>query len=58
MPIIKSAKKQLRQNEKKKSRNDNFRSLYRESRRSFEEAIKNKDVKTAKEIFTNKKDKD
>jgi len=58
MPIIKSAKKQLRQNKKKKSRNDHFRGLYREARRSFEEAIKLSDVKLAKEIFTNTKDKD
>ena len=57
MPIIKSAKKQLRQNKKKKSRNDNFRNLYREARISFEKAIKEKDVKAAKEIFINKKDK-
>jgi len=58
MPIIKSAKKQLRQNKKKKSRNDNFRNLYREARISFEKAIKEKDVKAAKEIFINKKDKE
>jgi len=58
MPIIKSAKKQLRQNKTKKSRNDHFRSLYREARRSFEEAIKIKDLKAAKSIFSNQKDKD
>lgn len=58
MPIIKSAKKQLRQNQKKKARNDHFRALYRESRVSFEAAIKAKDAKTAKEILVNKKDKD
>jgi small subunit ribosomal protein S20 len=58
MPIIKSAKKQLRQNKKNKARNDHFRALYRESRRSFEEAIKNKDANAAKEIFINEKSKD
>ncbi|MFK7780163.1 MAG: 30S ribosomal protein S20 [Candidatus Gracilibacteria bacterium] len=58
MPIIKSAKKQLRQNHKKKARNDNFRALYRESRVAFETAIKNKDAKAAKELLVNKKDKD
>jgi small subunit ribosomal protein S20 len=57
MPIIKSAQKQLRQNKKKKARNDNFRSLYREARISFEKAIKEKDAKAAKEILVNKKDK-
>ncbi len=58
MPIIASAKKQLRQNHKRKARNDHFRDLYRESRLSFEKAIKAGDVKAAKEIFENKKDKD
>jgi len=58
MPIIKSAKKQLRQNKKKKARNDHYRSLFREARRSLEEAIKAGDAKLAKEIFTNTKDKD
>ena len=57
MPIIKSAQKQLIQNKKKKARNDNFRSLYREARISFEKAIKEKDAKAAKEILVNKKDK-
>jgi ribosomal protein S20 len=58
MPLIKSAKKQLRQNHKKKARNDHFRSLYREARVAFEAAIKAKDAKLAKEILVNKKDKD
>lgn len=58
MPIIASAKKQLRQNIKNKSRNDNFRNLYKESRIAFEKAIKDKDAKKAKEIFWNQKDKD
>lgn len=58
MPLIKSAKKALRQNKTKKSRNDHFRNLYREARISFETAIKENDAKTAKEIFLNAKDKD
>ena len=58
MPIIQSAKKQLRQNKKRKARNDFFRATYRELRKKFEEAIKNKDLKAAKGIFENQKDKD
>jgi len=57
MPIIKSAKKQLRQNARNKSRNDHFRALYRETRKSFEKAIKEADAKAAKAIFENTKDK-
>lgn len=55
MPIIKSAKKALKQSLKKKSRNDHFKSLYTESRKAFEKAIKSGDTKTAKEIFYNTK---
>ncbi|MDD2871773.1 MAG: 30S ribosomal protein S20 [Candidatus Gracilibacteria bacterium] len=58
MPLIKSAKKQLKQSQKKKSRNDHYRALYRESRIAFENAIKAKDTVKAKEILVNKKDKD
>lgn len=58
MPIIASAKKQLRQNHKRKARNDHFRALYREARIAFETAIKDKDVEAAKAIFVNTKDKD
>lgn len=58
MPIIKSAKKQLKQNKRNKSKNDFFRWLFREARREFEEAIKIKDVNKAKELFQNKKNKD
>ncbi|MDF1682272.1 MAG: 30S ribosomal protein S20 [Patescibacteria group bacterium] len=58
MPIIASAKKQLRQNHKKKARNDHFRALYREARVAFEAAIKAKDLETAKAVMINKKDKD
>jgi len=58
MPIIKSAKKQLRQNKKRKARNDHFKALYAESRKAFEKAIKAWDAKQAREILVNKKDKD
>lgn len=58
MPIIQSAKKQLRQNTKRKSRNDFFRASYREARKAFEAAIKNNDIAAAKGIFENQKDKD
>ena len=58
MPIIQSAKKQLRQNKKRKARNDHFKALYTESRKAFEKAIKEGDSKAAREILVNKKDKD
>lgn len=49
MPIIASAKKQLRQNKKRKVRNDRTRSLFREARVNFEKAIKAGDKKWATE---------
>lgn len=55
MPITKSAKKALKQNLKKRSRNNHFKKLYREARKSFENAIKNNDISKAKEIFANTK---
>lgn len=58
MPIIQSAKKQLRQNKKKKARNDHFKALYTEARKAFEKAIKDGDTKAAKSILVNSKDKD
>ncbi len=58
MPIIQSAKKQLRQNKKNKARNDHFKALYAEARRAFEKAIKAGDAKAAKEVLVNSKDKD
>lgn len=51
MPIIRSAKKQLRQNEKHRIRNNHFRDLYREARVAFERLIKSDDAKKATEIF-------
>lgn len=56
MPIIQSAKKQLRQNKKNKARNDYFKALYSENRRAFEKALKEGDAKAAKEILVNTKD--
>jgi len=58
MPIIKSAKKQLRQNKKRKARNDHFKALYTEARKAFEKAIKAGDSKLARSVFVNQKDKD
>ena len=58
MPIIASAKKQLKQSQKKRSRNDHFRALYRETRITFEKAVKSKDLETAKSLFVNQKGKD
>lgn len=58
MPIIKSAKKQLRQNKKRKARNDYYREIYRETRKAFEAAVKAGDKKTATSLFVNQKDKD
>ena len=57
MPIIKSAKKQLRRNKKNKARNDHFKALYKENRKAFEKAAKQKDKKVAREIYESKKDK-
>lgn len=58
MPLIKSAKKQLKQNHKKKARNDHFKGLYREARVAFETAIKAKDKATAQSLLWNQKDAD
>jgi len=58
MPIIKSAKKALRQSLKKNTRNKHFKEIYREARVSFEKAIKAGDLKAAQAIYYNQKDKD
>jgi ribosomal protein S20 len=55
MPIIKSAKKALKQSIKKHSRNENFKDLFKEARKAFEAAIKNNDLEKAREIFFNTK---
>ena len=51
MPILKSAKKQLRQNATRRLRNDHFRDLYREARVAFERLIAGNQVKEALESF-------
>lgn len=56
MPIIKSAKKALKQNARNKSRNDHYKALYREARKTFEKAIKEKNLEAAKDIFLNRKE--
>lgn len=58
MPIIKSAKKALKQSKKNKLRNDFFRDAYKESRLAFERAVKAQDVEAAKKAFFNQTDKD
>ena len=58
MPIIQSAKKQLRQNKKKKARNDHFKALFTEARKAFEKAVKENDAKAARIVLVNTKDKD
>jgi len=55
MPVIKSAKKALRQSEKKHSRNEHFKEMYKETKKAFENAVKNGDIKTAREVFFNTK---
>ena len=58
MPIIASAKKQLRQNKKRNARNTHYKKLYTESRVAFEKAIKASDKKAARAIYINKLDKE
>lgn len=58
MPIIASAKKQLRQNKKRNARNTHYKRLYTESRVAFEKAIKAGDLKTAKALYVNESNKD
>jgi len=58
MPIIASAKKQLRQNRKRNARNTHYKKLYTEARVAFEKAVKAGDKKAAQEIYINKTDKD
>ncbi len=55
MPIIKWAKKALKQSKKKAERNLAFKKMYTEARKAFEKAIKNKDVEEAKKILVNEK---
>ena len=57
MPIIKSAKKALKQSIKRASRNNHFKDIYREARVAFERAIKAGDAETAKKVYFGEKDK-
>ena len=54
MPIIASAKKALKQSQKKNARNTHYKKLYTEARVAFEKAIKAKDLVTAKALYINK----
>lgn len=51
MPILRSAKKQLRQNITRNLRNDRFRGLFREARVGFERLIAGNNVTEATEAF-------
>ena len=51
MPILKSAKKQLRQNATRRLRNDHFRDLFREARVGFERLIAGNQAKEAIAAF-------
>jgi small subunit ribosomal protein S20 len=51
MPITKSAKKALRQSEKRASRNRHFTALFRESLKSFDRALVAKDTKAATKLL-------
>ena len=53
MPIIASAKKQLRQSIKKNARNTFYKKLYTESRVAFEKAIKAGNLEEAKSLYVN-----
>jgi small subunit ribosomal protein S20 len=54
MPIIASAKKALKQSQKKNARNTHYKKLYTEARVAFEKAIKAKDLASAKSLYINK----
>lgn len=56
MPIIKSAKKALKQSLKRQSRNQHFKDMFRESRKVFEAAVKNNDLEGARKAFFNTKE--
>ncbi len=58
MPIIASAKKALKQSQKKNARNTHYKKLYTEARVAFEKAIKAGDVKAAKALYINQNDTD
>jgi small subunit ribosomal protein S20 len=51
MPILKSSKKQLRQNATRRLRNDRVRNLFREARVSFERLVNANNVTEATAAF-------
>jgi small subunit ribosomal protein S20 len=51
MPILRSAQKQLRQNEKHRLRNNHFRDMFREARVRFERLVKATDTAGATADF-------
>lgn len=51
MPILRSSKKQLRQNATRRLRNDRFRDLFREARVAFERLVAGKKVQEANDAF-------
>lgn len=55
MPLIKSAKKQNRQNKRNHARNQHFKALFTESRKAFETAVKDNNVEAANAAFFNTK---
>lgn len=56
MPIIASAKKALKQSQKRNIRNNFYKKLYTEARVAFEKSIKAWDIQSAKSLYMNKKD--
>lgn len=58
MPIIASAKKALKQSQKKNARNTHYKKLYTEARVAFEKAIKAGDKDAAKALYINQNNKD
>ncbi len=58
MPIIKSAKKALKQSKKKHAMNKHFKDLFTESRKAFEKAIKEENIEAARTVYVNQKDSD
>lgn len=51
MPNLKSAKKALKQNLKKRSRNNHFKALYKEKSKEFEKSIKSWNVEQAQALL-------
>ncbi len=58
MPIIKWAKKALKQSEKRQQKNSFYKGIYTETRKIFEKAIRDKDLEAAKKVWANEKVED